>query len=477
MKYKLHILIIFTFFISNISAYSYWHRVFETDANMTVNHQVLGDSSALYLPMRVQMDGMLLKSTDLGRTWDTIYDTWQQNAGNYDPPFRELKSAAFPAEGYMYLLYNYNGIGIKRFDTRINKVVDSIALTPNGGIRSGIAMYDSLRGALTGAGRLFITRDGWKSYKEFPYIYEVPNDSIVPRSDTTVYRNRFPYWLGGLTSIDSTTFRVGGQYMLDTITEQYILKMYLSENDTAFRFERLGEPLYYTVKNGRIFEDSTYWYRPRGTAYINDSLWIYGVNGKPLGGDRRTLEIYRTRDHRKTSERIFYCDSVGWGLRGCNFKDSLNGFVYGLDYVLITTDGGETWDFDNAYYDKRWEDKTDMLIAPRIWHVDGMTFLCTYGDGVYKYEEEFGASIKEEHNLQEIKIYPNPIHAGEKLNFELSQVLAGQAQIFNSQGMLMDSQYFVGNSIDVPDDIAVGAYFLVIESGGVVVAAEKFVVE
>ena len=74
MKQKILLLII-GIILFNLPTSAYWHQLYELGHDgewVTVNHGVCGDSSKLYAPMSLGNGGMVLRSLDLGATWDTV---------------------------------------------------------------------------------------------------------------------------------------------------------------------------------------------------------------------------------------------------------------------------------------------------------------------------------------------------------------------------------------------------------------------
>jgi hypothetical protein len=270
---------------------------------------------------------------------------------------------------------------------------------------------------------------------------------------------------------------VSGKFIPDTINDHGLYNLHISDDEKSFRFEQLGITFPYTVIDNRVIYDSLYWKRLSDIEYINDSTWFITAKGEFYGENLRSLDIYKTTDRGETYNKVCSDYTPALGLYDIAFRDSLFGVAVGNMSSVITTDGGETWEFDRDMYNFDWSPNNMIGSAQRISIVDNMVFITMYGGEICKYEEEFGASVKEEHNLSDILIYPNPAHPGKKINFKLENVVAGNAEIFDMQGHMISRQSFAGDFILLPEDIASGSYFLVIESGGYAVAADKFIVE
>jgi hypothetical protein len=161
MKNKIIPVLLFLF-LYNLPSFSYWHKIYDASGGTPVSYGVVGDSANLYALINQWGDGMVLHSEDLGRTWDTIYST--VNKGYSTPHFRCPVSLTYAGEGYLYILYssfltNITGTGIKRIDTRTNKLVDSIKISDYSS-SNRIFMLDSLNGVLRGGG-VFINHSRW----------------------------------------------------------------------------------------------------------------------------------------------------------------------------------------------------------------------------------------------------------------------------------------------------------------------------
>jgi hypothetical protein len=91
----------------------------------------------------------------------------------------------------------------------------------------------------------------------------------------------------------------------------------------------------------------------------------------------------------------------------------------------------------------------------------------------------FATGLFEIKNNKSLQIYPNPIHAGETLNFSLPEYANQNAvlQIFAVDGSMLFSQnLFLKNTLSLPIDFPHGFYFLKIQVGGQIFREKLWVV-
>ncbi len=376
---------------------------------------------------------IILKSNDRGITWDTVL----QETGLYP---------GFPTTYYDAAAISEDNILIGAAYGQIKKITDNcqnISLiypnsvhTTSTNMIKNIEMYDSNFGVATSVNPSFLykTEDGGESWQK-----------LQPPTTAAIWEMKILQ--------DKTILTLA----YDTSPEKSSQSCFLSKD--------CGETwTKHKIRDG-IGE----------TSFFNDKIG-WGCGGWPNGvGDQSSDIIMKTTDGGKTWIEIYNQENEPvFGLQDIDFYDENFGVAVGqFGKILRTTDGGDSWVQDSADF--------DIQDGPPV-----MTVLCTgpnralcggWGGEIFLYDGSTDGVEDSAEQLTKLNLFPNPVKSGAKLNFELSQVLAGQAQIFNLQGMLIDSLYFVGNSIYLPNDIAVGTYFLVIESNGEIIAREKFVVE
>jgi len=492
------IILFILMFITNNFAYSqgYWHQILEDEKRYSVAYNIVGDSSVLYTAgITKSLDNVgIYKSTNLGKTWNIIY----KEEGPKFPPYAYFRGLEYPAPGYMYLVFSKNlmdyeytpdsiraGTSIKRLDERTGQIVDSIVIetkngTTNLDIGATFEMYDSLNGIICNGGELSITHDGWKSFKKFEFNID---NYDTNRAEDKNYFQHVMYWIH-MISRDSLFFRghTWSEYLQSKDGWYDFCLMILNEGDTTFTYENLTKGIRLKITNDSIHtlsnKSEIYYKRPVDFAYINDSTWVYTAPGKRTGyGKCETLEIFKTKNRGKYFEQVCLMDLQAFGLNRIKFKDAQNGLAVGNSASLRTTDGGETWFADTAFYYKDW---TKTRSGDGIWNVhinyaDGMEFLGCFSVGVFKYETEFGAGAIDEKQKSHL-VYPNPAHSGDMVTIDYPEYINGEILIHDIYGKHIDKVNFIGNSFRLKEGIPKGTYFIVISSNGEVLGREKFIV-
>ena len=112
MKQK-YLLLLIGIILFNLPTNAYWHNLYNPQGGMSLIYNVVGDSNALYAGKLVNDDGMLLKSTDLGRNWDTLYDTYREPFNDdFKIPFKYLQDIQYTGPRHLYLLYSYYDVNL-----------------------------------------------------------------------------------------------------------------------------------------------------------------------------------------------------------------------------------------------------------------------------------------------------------------------------------------------------------------------------
>ncbi len=302
----------------------------------------------------------------------------------------------------------------------------------------------------------FRTFDGWKSYNKFKYYYRsdvgsAGDDYMGVSHQKLISPDSIMFWGSGY--IDSSWMDLGFYYMI-------------FESDTVYRFEPFGLPI--DKKGGKSATDFE---------RLNDSTLVYVALGEAFGaGDNSCHQIFKTTDGGYTFREVYKSKVKGaFGLDDIYFIDSLNGIAAGSGITLFTSDAGETWQVNDLYYDFDGTLKKEKPWQSYIKYIDGMTFLYSWTDGLYKLKDGFSSVFDEV--IHQTKLYPNPIQAGKILYMDIIHLTSAHAYIYDIHGQLVSETEFFGNSVVIPPDISVGTYFIVVESDGRYPIREKFFVE
>jgi hypothetical protein len=489
MKKKIFFLSVIILVAAFAVSPSYWHQLPMRGGSSTYN--VVGDSTKLYASATaMNRVGKIEFSTDLGNSWHLVFE----DSLTYEEPFSYFRGFRNPAPGYMYLLYSDglnkqtdSSTAIVRFDEEAGIPIDTIKFFDEWGqcdLRHFV-MQDSISGFLYCQGQAIFTRDGWKSH----ILYSMRD--VEYNEDSTGYKGQYNHPVIKPVMLSKDSFFFLGYDSFDYWTDKEnfsynFFMMVFHPDDSTLEIEKVYEGINIQISADSVikirYRDKDIYNQkfPSDWAYINDSTWVYKSPGKKTGqGDCKTLEIFKTTNRGETYRQVCDMDIRSFGLQRIEMRDSLFGIAAGNGGILITKDGGETWQVDSLIYDYDWEPYTDPFWAPRISYVDDMAFIGTFDQGLFKYEEEFGVGIREEQtNLQSPLVYPNPIAPGETINFDFSgrfdsANLQCNALIYDLSGRHIQEIDFYGNSFRLTDDIAPGTYFVVLMSGDEVIAREK----
>jgi hypothetical protein len=157
----------------------------------------------------------------------------------------------------------------------------------------------------------------------------------------------------------------------------------------------------------------------------------------------------------------------------------MNGIATGAwGKILRTTDGGETWKQEYGRSTSMTTGEPRFMDAPvlSIDYFGTKPIISTRGFGYLFWKEKYPTAVKEEERFTHSIVYPNPAQAGHLLSIDIPQG-KHTARIFNLQGMLIQESNVAAKSFILYPNISAGTYFLVIESGGEIIAREKFIVE
>ena len=448
---------------TNIYSKQYLHQTYLDTTNASDSGMTTwGDSSVIYTAFAKNDLPRVLKSNDLGYTWDMVYDEWIDINNHYPLTgvYFSIEFIEHPAPGYTYLLYR--NCGLKHLDERTGEIVDSVdfgfeVVTTWKGL--AFDMRDSVNGIIYHRTKTFVTNDGWKTFKTSK------TGSVEDDDGNYIGFGMVP---SRLHMLSSDTVLFWGYCYIDSLTRPHSFNKLIIEDDSIFRYEKYADTLLDVnlIDGVRAFE------------YFSDTLMYFVAGGRRNGnGQCKELEIFKmtgpdhkiTQIYRKNIPRGFF------GLEDLAFKDEMNGVAVGDGIIIITSDGGDTWEIDTVFYTEKWDGNQSYWWNPRVDFVDNMLFIGTFNEGLWKWEDE-KQSIKEEKYIHP-KIYPNPVQAGQKLNIQNKSFLFAQAYIYDIQGNEVDSFDFNGSAIPIRSDLPAGAYILIVEENGKYPVREKFIVE
>ena len=254
---------------------------------------------------------LLYRSTDQGRTWDTVYST---------KDLLYAVSGSCPNPGYYYMsmyeteflkISSDSGKTFKRVDLGTNQEINEVKMLDT---NFGIAISMGTKGFY-----YILTYDGWKTFEKYEYMLQ----------DTSL---------------------VGNLYS-PSIHNKNLVSMIFGAKDYAAFINLDLKTKNWSIVNK--FEDDEFGYfHPYDLQFVNDSLvFIVGrFKADTSEGNSALDDIYRSRDNGKTWEELLHQMGTGHsGLQKIAFKDELQGIAVGQwGSIVRTTDGGDTWTYDSV---------------------------------------------------------------------------------------------------------------------------------
>jgi hypothetical protein len=299
-------------------------------------------------------------------------------------------------------------------------------------------MYDKNIGAIVSYYHIISTTNNWKTYKIFKY-----NDK-----DTS-------YYSAPMFFIDSANVVMNKSNAYSNSFMQYNI---ITDEISEYNQEILPP----SGENIKEIWD---------LKFLNDSLAF------AVGGQRDTLHpiydelIWKTTDKGKHWEVIFENRTEPkFGLENIELVDSLNGMAFGAGgKVLLTSDGGETWEYHNGpreYWLSGFWSSTMCGRYPIIWG---------QACGVYRLEDAVGVN---ENILEEIEVRPYQsstdffIEIDDPKNRQYDLTIAS----LDGKIILEEDINTISQSISTPLNLLnlnSGAYVYVVNCGDILVSTGK----
>ena len=384
---------------------------------------------------------MIYRTTDGGWSWNKIHDEYyDSDVDTVDYPDPQMAfDIAYPHKDTIYISYE---------DTKIKKTTDmcqtfdTVQLKDAGFLRN-IYMADSYNGITGYFKYVWVTNDGWKSWKEI----EIPlNKKGKSTGDIWMHdKNNF-----GFIWNDADLFFY------------YTLTIDGGNNWHTFKFPKLIEKKQANCRN--IY-------------FVNDSLGYIVGNIKRNIGDTKKDIIFKTTNGGYSWELIYNEEyekkenNWNWGLQNVAFKDSLNGVAVGqFGKILYTSDGGSSWHQDSLVYPGT--NSPVNLGAPTmsVTFAGDNPLVTTFAAGIWqgKWKPTGIRNNKTKNNT--ILTYPNP--CGSYIYYEFPPALHSRKavlKVYDAAGNLVGTENLTiqsGRLKYIHEIKTSGTYFWQIEAGG-----------
>jgi hypothetical protein len=425
------------------------------------------DSTECYVLGRRLNSIVIIKSTDLGFSWKVIKDDYETEINTV--PLLTFRICN-PFKNYVYLgRENYNIMkssdGCINFDTL--KVLPEYSESDN--YIRGLSMADTNSGIASTSNNLFITKDGWKTFKTFSKLnIDIPDDFHLGFGDA---------FSNNVYAFDDNNF-ISRFILIKSIAKNEYIRttgtIKTTDGGKNWHFAKLSE-------NKAQNEPANY----INSFYFHDSNNGWGVgyrsNDFDSSGSSYKSIIYKTTDG-GFSWSINFEISAGLPealFQQIAFRDYKRGVVVGkFGSQFYTTDGGNTWVDESR---KNVETKS-LRTVQQVTFMGNIPIISTIYDGIYtamKYHKTTDVIEDYPQNFDGL-IYPNP--ASDYIEISLSnkglQSFAEnvKVQIFNTLGIEVSSAGGGVNEVDGGgyridiSNLPTGVYFIKIGD-----KVEKFV--
>jgi hypothetical protein len=331
-------------------------------------------------------NGNIYKSSDQGKTWDSIYEL-KQIPQDISYPTRNINFNLYYEDCYCGEWFYTNKIekisnDFKKTETVLVKDTSSI-----GYLLYGIFMLDTLNGL--SENQDYIEYKDKKNYKVGPTYFEVSHDGWKTRYKRVIpekFEGVFPFY-----SLDSANLLCGymGPKKIfvngDSIVRGGII--------TKYNFYKDEWELLHEFPGHSIDYEGPFTYGPLNKQMLNDSVG-YGMHARSksfsVDDNGKYFDvIFKTTDGGRNWSKLMDTLREGnsWDIQDISFYDEKNGIVVGrFGKILMTNDGGKTWIEENREEFKRLKTTFVMFID---W-AGQFPIIGTRLDGdIYRYEGNF----------------------------------------------------------------------------------------
>ncbi len=301
---------------------------------------------------------LLFKSSDQGKTWDSIYKSYPEKWPNITL-FNGREGVSTDKDNYYIAWWDVPAIS-KSTDGGHNfsKIFLDTTDLYNRNLYE-FTMYDSNFGYARADGGYYFTMDGWETFEKRIFDFKLGSPRFRPRS---------PYYLNSNTICYIV-------YWLDDILGGTFMKYHIQEN--------IWDTLYYFGINkstNRVNEIINFY-------FLNDTLGFACGYQKTGIGETRNGLLFRTKDGGHNWNIVLKDSTIpNFGFNDIAFYDDKRGVLTGyLGKIFFTTDGGDTW--VRSYLPNGTDYQRAEIMHPE-W-AGHYPIVGTSGIGIYRYEGDY----------------------------------------------------------------------------------------
>ncbi len=439
----------------------------------------------------VGYDGLTMKTTDGGSTWES--QAPNPGGGN------ALWSVNFPSANYGYLCGNSDIIW-QTSDGGASWIKQRVAMPSN---LQGVFATDSNHCWAVGSLKTLFTTNGGKNWE-----ITVPNDiphNMTPSLTSAFFINNSIGWLCGANGFIFKTTNGGVDWILQAeYPNRYLRHIYFLDENKGWACgatNNFNDELLYTTNGG-----ATWLEKDLGTT--DDFSCIYFIN-ENLGWLSSNAHLYKTTDggsnwqvvssaNFTSTKSIYFVDeNTGWAsgnnvysttdggsnwvsqtstlgapFETVRFFNAQKGWYGGFGGIFGTVDGGNNWSkqFDSHIYDLTFIDENYG------WAVGlGDGFYGVNTVGIYKTSNGGFSDVADEtpilSNFNLLQNYPNPFNPSTTISFNLLNTEFTTLKIYDILGReittLINEELNAGKHTKMfnANDLSSGVYFYKLQSG------------
>ncbi len=355
---NIKIFLIFVLFFSPVFTFSKnWNALGILDG-FPIKIENYSNKDAYILSSRTK-NTCLFKTYNAGLTWDTVYispDIFQEG----EPFIVNANQCESPNPKYYFITYSDRNVMRKSLDSgkTFTKITINTSLADSLAPKN-LEMYDENIGFINTTDSLYITEDGWNTWKAL--------------------KNKYIKLTYNCEFIDKDNIKL---WCYDYINSYFKFKIFNLK----------------TLESNVIFEitDSSYikGINIAGCDFVNDSIIFIACKKRNGVGDQSADIILKSTDSGKSWRIVHNMEKVSkFGLQELAFYDDKRGIAVGAySKVLMTNDGGETWVYDeeaSELFKNPIEGNKSGPAAMKVMWIGQYPYISTIRGFIYRYEGNF----------------------------------------------------------------------------------------
>ncbi|MBX3043729.1 MAG: T9SS type A sorting domain-containing protein [Candidatus Kapabacteria bacterium] len=380
----------------------------------------------------------LMYSTNAGLNWDVLYD--DVNQPNKPFPLTST-NISYPVGDKIFIGSSDAHLIIHNLITNIHDTIIFVSQKHTGKINMpvwDIDMYNNLSGIAGFPAYVFITNDGWNSYRELIFDEEmIPEGFSVRNSNTPT---KF------VCSIDERNFFVS------VIFHKKITEQFLETKSVIAKTSNFGDTWHLTTLFERKTMDEPYIFIKNIYFFDKSTGWIIATEDDNVEKDQKKSVLLKTIDGGESWQVIYEFMDSSSTFSNISFHNLDIGILVGSNgLILRTTDGGNSWINESPEDVSQKQNRVYQFIT----FLGENPLLATSNDGIFKGKLPLSVNSKE---ATELGIYPNPAYSFITLSHDMIQHYE-RYKIYDIKGRKLQSELLSSYRIDI-SGLEQGTYYL-----------------